>query len=108
MDALRIEKVIIAGCDWGARTANFMAALWPSKAMVSVSGYLIGSQAIFRMPLPPQAELEWWYQYDFATERGRAGYTQHTGDFAKLILAARIAKVGLRRSHLRSQRGGFR
>ena len=87
MDALRIEKAIIAGCDWGARTANIMAALWPErcKAMVSVSGYLIGSQAIGRMPLLPKAELEWWYQYYFATERGRAGYAQHTRDFAKLI-----------------------
>jgi pimeloyl-ACP methyl ester carboxylesterase len=87
MDTLRIEKAIIAGCDWGARTANIMAALWPErcKAMVSVSGYLIGSQAIGRMPLPPKAELEWWYQYYFATERGRAGYAQHTRDFAKLI-----------------------
>ena len=73
MDALRIEKATIAGCDWGARTVNIMAALWPErcKAMVSVSGYLIGSQNAGRMPLPPKAELQWWYQYYFATERGR-------------------------------------
>ena len=87
MDALEIEKATIAGCDWGARTVNIMAALWPErcKAMVSVSGYLIGSQAIGRMPLPPKAELQWWYQYYFATERGRLGYQQNTRDFAKLI-----------------------
>lgn len=87
MDALKIDKTIIGGCDWGARTANIMAALWPErcKAMVSVSGYLIGSQAAGRMPLPPKAELQWWYQYYFATERGRAGYEKHTRDFNQLI-----------------------
>jgi pimeloyl-ACP methyl ester carboxylesterase len=87
MDALKIEKATIAGYDWGARTANIIAALWPQrcKAMVSVSGYLIGSQAANRMPLPPKAELEWWYQYYFATERGRAGYDKYRHDFAKLI-----------------------
>jgi pimeloyl-ACP methyl ester carboxylesterase len=87
MDALAIEKAVLGGCDWGARTVNIMAALWPErcKAMVSVSGYLIGSQAIGRMPLPPKAELQWWYQYYFATERGRAGYQQNTREFAKLI-----------------------
>ncbi len=73
MDALKIEKAIIAGFDWGARTANIIAALWPErcKAMVSVSGYLIGSQEAGKIPLPPKAELEWWYQYYFATERGQ-------------------------------------
>ena len=87
MDALKVEKAILGGYDWGARTANIMAALWPErcKAMVSVSGYLIGSQAIGRMPLPPKAELEWWYQFYFATERGRIGYQKYTYDFAKLI-----------------------
>ena len=87
MDALRIEKAIIGGCDWGARTANIMAALWPErcKGMVSVSGYLIGSQEAGKMPLPPKAELQWWYQYYFATERGRAGYEKYTRDFARLI-----------------------
>jgi pimeloyl-ACP methyl ester carboxylesterase len=87
MDALKIGKAIVAGCDWGARTANIVAVLWPErcKAMVSVSGYLIGSQAAGRMPLPPKAELEWWYQFYFATERGRAGYEAHRRDFAKLI-----------------------
>jgi len=76
MDALKIERATIGGFDWGARTANIIAALWPTrcKAMVSVSGYLIGSQEAGKMPLPPKAELEWWYQYYFATERGRAGY----------------------------------
>jgi len=87
MDALRIEKAIIGGFDWGARTANIMAALWPErcKATVSVSGYLIGSQAANRMPLPPKAELDWWYQFYFATERGRAGYEKYRRDFNKLI-----------------------
>jgi pimeloyl-ACP methyl ester carboxylesterase len=87
MDALKIDKAIIGGCDWGARTANIIAALWPErcKAMVSVSGYLIGSQAAGRMPLAPSAELQWWYQFYFATERGRAGYERYRHDFAKLI-----------------------
>lgn len=87
MDALGIEKAILGGYDWGARTVNIMAALWPErcKAMVSVSGYLIGSQEINRKPLPPKAELSWWYQYYFATERGRLGYAANTRDFVKLI-----------------------
>jgi pimeloyl-ACP methyl ester carboxylesterase len=87
MDALEIERATIAGYDWGARTANIIAALWPErcKAMVSVSGYLIGSPDANKMPLPPKAELEWWYQYYFATERGRAGYDKYRHDFAKLI-----------------------
>ncbi|MEN3384814.1 MAG: hypothetical protein V7608_4858, partial [Hyphomicrobiales bacterium] len=87
MDALKIEKAIIGGFDWGARTANIMAALWPErcKAMVSVSGYLIGNQEAGKLPLPPKAELEWWYQFYFATERGRAGYEKYRHDFAKLI-----------------------
>jgi len=87
MDALKIEKATMGGCDWGARTANVMAALWPErcKALVSVSGYLIGNQEIGRMPLPPKAEFEWWYQYYFATERGRAGYEKYRREFAKLI-----------------------
>jgi pimeloyl-ACP methyl ester carboxylesterase len=87
LDALRLQKPLIAGFDWGARTANIIAALWPErcKALVSVSGYLIGSQAAGKMPLPPKAELEWWYQYYFATERGRAGYEKYRHDFAKLI-----------------------
>ena len=87
LDTLKIEKAILAGFDWGARTANIIAALWPErcKAMVSVSGYLIGSQAAGKVPLPPSAELQWWYQYYFATERGRAGYEKYRHDFAKLI-----------------------
>jgi pimeloyl-ACP methyl ester carboxylesterase len=87
LDALKIDKAIIGGFDWGARTANIVAALWPArcKAMVSVSGYLIGSQAANRNPLPPSAELDWWYQFYFATERGRAGYEKYTRDFNKLI-----------------------
>ena len=87
MDALKIEKAIVAGYDWGARTANIMAALWPErvKAMVSVSGYLIGSPAAGKVPLPPKAELQWWYQFYFATERGREGYEKNRHDFAKLI-----------------------
>jgi pimeloyl-ACP methyl ester carboxylesterase len=87
MDALKIEKATLGGCDWGARTANIIAALWPErcKAMVSVSGYLIGSQEAGKMPLPPKNELEWWYQFYFATERGREGYDKYRHDFAKLI-----------------------
>jgi pimeloyl-ACP methyl ester carboxylesterase len=87
MDALKIEQAIIGGFDWGARTANIVAALWPErcKAMVSVSGYLIGSQAAGKMPLPPQAELQWWYQYYFTTERGAAGYDKYRREFSKLI-----------------------
>ena len=87
MDALKIEQAIIAGFDWGARNANIMAALWPErcKAIVSVSGYLIGSQAAGQTPLPPNAEYQWWYQFYFATERGRAGYDEYRHDFAKLI-----------------------
>jgi pimeloyl-ACP methyl ester carboxylesterase len=87
MDALKIEKAVLAGCDWGARTANIVAALWPErcKALVSVSGYLIGSREANSMPLPPKAELDWWYQYYFATDRGRAGYEKYRREFAKLI-----------------------
>lgn len=87
MDALKVQKAILAGFDWGARTANIIAVLWPErcKAMVSVSGYLIGSQESGKVPLPPKAELQWWYQYYFATERGRAGYDKYRHDFAKLI-----------------------
>src|SRR2546421_8802861 len=87
MDALKIEKATIGGFDWGARTANIIGALWPErcKAMVSVSGYLIGSQQSGKIPLPPKAELAWWYQYYFATERGRADYDKYRHDFAKLI-----------------------
>jgi pimeloyl-ACP methyl ester carboxylesterase len=87
MDALGIEGATIGGCDWGARTANIVAALWPErcKAMVSVSGYLIGNQQVGMVPLPPKAELQWWYQYYFATDRGRAGYEKYTCDFARLI-----------------------
>jgi pimeloyl-ACP methyl ester carboxylesterase len=87
MDALKIERPIIGGFDWGARTANIIAALWPERcaALVSVSGYLIGSQEAGKVPLPPKAELEWWYQFYFATERGRAGYDKYRHDFNKLI-----------------------
>jgi pimeloyl-ACP methyl ester carboxylesterase len=87
MDALKIDKAIIGGFDWGARTADIIAALWPERctALVSVSGYLIGSQEAGKMPLPPKAELQWWYQYYFATERGRAGYDKYRRDFSKLI-----------------------
>lgn len=87
LDALKIDKAVVAGFDWGARTADILAALWPErcKALVSVSGYLIGSQELNRAPLPPKAELQWWYQYYFATERGQAGYAKYTHDFARLI-----------------------
>jgi pimeloyl-ACP methyl ester carboxylesterase len=87
MDALKIEKAILGGYDWGARTADIVAALWPErcKGLVSVSGYLIGTQAQGKIPLPPKAELQWWYQFYFATERGREGYGKYVRDFAKLI-----------------------
>ncbi len=87
MDALGIDKAVLAGFDWGARTANIVAALWPErcKAMVSVSGYLISGPASNREPLPPEAELAWWYQFYFATDRGELGYRKYTHDFAKLI-----------------------
>ncbi|WP_431278681.1 alpha/beta fold hydrolase [Leifsonia poae] len=87
LDALGIDRAIVAGFDWGARTADILAALWSERcrALVSVSGYLIGNQAVGAQPLPPAAELQWWYQYYFATERGRAGYDKYRHDFAKLI-----------------------
>jgi pimeloyl-ACP methyl ester carboxylesterase len=87
MDALNIKQAVIGGFDWGGRTADIIAVLWPKrcKALVSVSGYLIGSPAANLLPLPPKAELAWWYQYYFATERGRAGYDKYRRDFAKLI-----------------------
>jgi pimeloyl-ACP methyl ester carboxylesterase len=87
MDALDIKKAVLAGFDWGGRTCDIIAALWPERcrALVSVSGYLISSQAAGNAPLPPSAELQWWYQFYFATERGRAGYEKYTHDFAKLI-----------------------
>jgi pimeloyl-ACP methyl ester carboxylesterase len=87
LDALKVDTAIVAGCDWGARTADIIAALWPQRvqALVSVSGYLIGSQALNQAPLPPKAELQWWYQYYFATERGAAGYAKYRRDFARLI-----------------------
>jgi pimeloyl-ACP methyl ester carboxylesterase len=87
LDVLEIQRAILAGFDWGARTADIVAALWPQRCtgLVSVSGYLIGSQAAGKLPLPPAAELQWWYQYYFATERGRAGYDAYRREFAKLI-----------------------
>ncbi|MEI9936584.1 MAG: alpha/beta hydrolase [Pseudomonadota bacterium] len=87
MDALNIKRAELAGFDWGARSADIVAALWPErvKALVCVSGYLIGSQESGKTPLPPKAELQWWYQYYFAIERGRDGYDKHRRDFAKLI-----------------------
>jgi pimeloyl-ACP methyl ester carboxylesterase len=87
MDALGIDKAIVAGCDWGARTACILAALWPARTrgLASVSGYLISSQEAGKAPLPPEAELQWWYQFYFATERGRLGYAKYRREFARLI-----------------------
>ena len=98
MDALKIQKAIIGGFDWGGRSADIMAALWPERcrALVSVSGYLIGSQEANRMPLPPKAELQWWYQFYFATERGRAGYDKYRRRLCKAHLAERVAEVEIR------------
>ena len=110
MDALKIEQAMIAGFDWGARTADIVAALWPRalQGLVSVSGYLIGNQEAGRMPLPPQAELQWWYQFYFATERGEAGYEKYRHDFAKLIWQLASPAVEFRRRHVRSLRCVFR
>jgi len=108
MDALKIERAIIGGFDWGARTADIMAALWPGrcKGVVSVSGYLIGSQASGKTPLPPAAEFQWWYQYYFATERGRAGYEKNRRDFAKLIWQLASPKWHFDDAHVRPFGGG--
>ncbi len=87
LDALRIPKALVAGCDWGARTAGILAALWPERceALVAVSGYLLVSRKVNAQPLPPAAELQWWYQYYFATERGRLGYEKYRAEFSRLI-----------------------
>ncbi len=87
MDALEIESAIVAGFDWGARTADIVAALWPERCtgLVSVSGYLIVNLEANQKPLPPKAELGWWYQYYFSTERGRLGYSENRREFNKLI-----------------------
>ena len=87
LDALDVDRAVVAGFDWGARTAGIVAALWPERCtgLVSVSGYLIGNQAAGRLPLPPEAELQWWYQYYFATDRGRAGYEKYRREFSRLI-----------------------
>ena len=87
MDALKIDKAVLAGFDWGARSANIISVLWPErcKATVSVSGYLIGSPEAGKAPLPPKAELAWWYQFYFATERGRLGYDKYRREFSRLI-----------------------
>ena len=105
MDALKIDKATLAGFDWGARTADIVAALWPErcKALVSVSGYLIGSQEAGKAPLPPAAELQWWYQFYFATERGLDGYDKIPARLFEAHLAASLAQMGLRRRHVRSQ-----
>jgi pimeloyl-ACP methyl ester carboxylesterase len=87
LDALDIRSAIVAGFDWGARTADVVAALWPERVqgLVSVSGYLIGNREAAKQPLPPESELQWWYQFYFATERGRLGYEKNRHDFNKLI-----------------------
>ena len=87
MDALKIERATIAGYDWGARTADIMAALWPErcKAIISCNGYLITNREANKLPLPPRAEWAWWYQYYFSTGRGRAGYDKYRYAFNELI-----------------------
>lgn len=94
MDVLGIQKAILGGYDWGARTANIIAALWPErcKAMVSANGYLINNLERNKVPLPPKAEHGWWYQYYFATERGRAGYDANRREFNNLIWKANSPK----------------
>ena len=110
MDSLRIDSAVVAGFDWGARSANVVAALWPQrcKAMVSVSGYLIGNPEVNKSPLPPLAELSWWYQFYFATDRGRAGYDRYRHDFAKLIWHTASPGWNFERRHVRTQRHGVR
>ena len=110
MDALKIEKAILAGYDWGARTANIIAALWPErcKAMVSVNGYLINNLERNKLPLPPKAEWGWWYQYYFATERGRAGLRSKPPRSCEADLEVQLPEMGLRRCHVRSHRSVFR
>ena len=100
MDALNIKQAVLGGFDWGARTADIVAALWPErvKSLVSVSGYLISSQQLVK-PLPPQAEQQWWYQFYFATERGQQGYAAHTR-LCETDLAAGIARLEIQRCHL--------
>ena len=96
LDAVGATTAVVAGFDWGARTACILAALWPERCtgLVSVSGYLIGSQAAGRNPLPPAAELSWWYQYYFATDRGRDGYERYRRDFARLIWSTASPRWG--------------
>jgi pimeloyl-ACP methyl ester carboxylesterase len=110
MDALQIERAILADFDWGATTANRIVVLWPErcKALVSVSGYFITNRAANKLPLPPQAEFQWWYNFYFATERGRAGYERYMHDFAKLIWRTTSPTWDARRGHLRAQRRGLR
>jgi pimeloyl-ACP methyl ester carboxylesterase len=107
MDALKIEKAILAGFDWGARTADDIAVLWPErcKALVSVSGYLIGGQASGKIPLPPKAEFAWWYQFYFATDRGRDGYEKYRRDFSKLIWQLASPKWNFDDGHVRPHCG---
>jgi pimeloyl-ACP methyl ester carboxylesterase len=109
MDAFEIKQATIAGFDWGARTVDIVGALWPDRVrgIVSVSGCLIGSQDAGKVPLPPKAKLQWWYQYYFATERGREGYSKHRRDFAELIWKL-ASPNGIRRCNVCSQRGIFR
>jgi pimeloyl-ACP methyl ester carboxylesterase len=105
MDALKIPRALLGGFDWGARTADVVAALWPDRCsgLISVSGYLIGSQHANEAPLPPKAEQSWWYQFYFATERGRLGYERNRHDFNKLIWQAAMA---VRRPNLRTVGSG--
>ena len=109
LDALTIDRAVVAGFDWGARTADIVAALWPERCtgLVSVSGYLIGSQEANKAPLPPSAEVTWWYQYYFATERGRAGYERYRREFAKLIWQTASPKWHFDEATFVRSAGGF-
>ena len=110
MDALKIEKAVVAGFDWGARTADIVAAIWPErvKALVSVSGYLIGSQQANSNPLPPAAELQWWYQYLLCDRTRPVGLRKIPARVFEADLAARLAEVEFRRRDVRAQRGVLR
>ncbi|HEY4079030.1 MAG TPA: alpha/beta hydrolase [Rhizomicrobium sp.] len=87
MDALKIEKAILAGFDWGGRNACIASVLQPErvKALISVSGYLVTNINTVAIPLKPADEHDWWYQFYFATERGRAGYDKYRREFARFI-----------------------
>jgi pimeloyl-ACP methyl ester carboxylesterase len=87
LDALGIERALIVGFDWGARTACVIGALWPQRTIgvVSVGGYIVTQLATSARPLPAHVEHAWWYQYYFATENGRSGLAAHRREIARIL-----------------------